>query len=1323
MEFSEEELEEVLAIFQEESEEQIQKLNDNMLRLEQNPQDEKAIQEIFREAHSLKGAARMIGLDDIQTIAHKLEDIFGLARKGELIIKAEVIDIMCNSVDALASIIEDTVKTKGSHSIDVESIVNQLKMIESGQIYNLMSGAVEEEKPKKRSDKKQIPKLNLDDIPDIDDLDEPLSSLGSKKKEDTPVLKQKAKLQFEDLQLEDLEEEPRQILPELPDSVAKHMPPGLEAKLKKTSEEKSLVVDSPKEESKEINIEQIAEQEGFSDDELSELKQIFYAESIQTIDFIFESMEKLKHSPYDREIISEVYRHAHSLEGSTRIINFEEIKDLTYSVRDIFEQATKEEIFINSEILYDLEKQLAHVKEIIQKAQYKEGFSGDMDLDQLQEQIDQKMEVYKKQNIKPKKVKTQKVSLSSDALNFDEEEVLKEFGVIKEQEIQDIKPKEPQKKLEVDPLTLSDEELGDLEIGSLKGFMPTDMPEHPPKEKKKDSLVTSGWSISSKVTPTPKIDNDFEDNLEDLLQKLIDDLNLLSHNVSNKGILEKLNQNILRVKNLTIKENHHVLLAIITKVETIFFEAASGKTSFTTEMAIVMAQSLDSAKALVDMNADAVDIVEDPSLIYQRLMILHQTARLTAGIPFEEEEEPEIFQNMKYGSKETEETSYEKPAKEPKGYIETQVEKIKTTPIKKDSPTIMAQPKSMFAPKSGMAPVGEMSPDDDKARDTMETYTIKTLRVDTRKLDQLVAQVGELIIAKIKAKERLNEIENLLNFVEEWQRDWAKTKYAIKATDKKQLKAAFMAEGTSIYTPGKDMHDIIRQNSDRIANFTNQLNMLYRNIQEDDTRLTLIIGELEDKIKNVRLLPLATIFNMYPRMVRDFSRQNNKDIELEIRGSETTVDKKIIEEIKSPLMHILRNAMDHGIEEAERRLKSGKSSIGKIVLAASHLENSVLIEIIDDGRGIDIESIKSKVLEKELLTPSELAVMTENQIMNIIFWPGFSTSKEVTDISGRGVGMDVVHTKITQLNGKVKVHSDLGKGCKVSIQLPVTMATIQVFLVRIQNQTYAIPASAIKTAVLVKPEDIFYKEGRQTVLVGGIPVFLSDLAELLEIRSDQHVKEEEKDIKKEKITVLVMQSEDNNIGFIVDGLLGDQEILHKNLEPPLIRVRNVAGVTTLGSGEVCLILNVGDLTKTAQMNYGMALRSAYKKKSQTDSQKKDILVVDDSVTTRILERNILRAAGYNVTVAVNGLDALTKLATQSFDLIVSDVEMPDITGYELTSRIKKDDMLSNIPVVLVTSLASEVDRQKGMSSGASAYITKGGFNQEELLGTIRRLLS
>ena len=355
-------------------------------------------------------------------------------------------------------------------------------------------------------------------------------------------------------------------------------------------------------------------------------------------------------------------------------------------------------------------------------------------------------------------------------------------------------------------------------------------------------------------------------------------------------------------------------------------------------------------------------------------------------------------------------------------------------------------------------------------------------------------------------------------------------------------------------------------------------------------------------------------------------------------------------------------------------------------------------------------------MQKGLLTPEELEAISEEQMMNIIFWPGFSTGETVTDISGRGIGLDIVYTKISQLNGKVKVKSNLGKGCQVSIQLPVTMATIKAFLVKVNGQTFAIPTSAIKTTHLISRDKVLYKEGKKIIIVENRTVPICSLAETLEMDENSN--------NCDKLVVIVVQVEDTQIGFVVDKLIGDQEILHKNLSEPLVRVRNIAGITTLGSGDLCLILNVSDLVKSAYVNFGRPFRRpALPEKKNEESIKRKVLIVDDSTTTRILQRNILKAAGYEVDVAVNGFEALSKIACEDFDIIISDVEMPEINGIELTERLRHNERLKNIPVILVTSLASEQDKVKGIQAGADAYIVKSEFNQEELLSTIQRLIN
>jgi len=1062
MDFLPEEFEEILNIFREEGEEQVQKLNQNLLKLEANPKSNEALSELFREAHSIKGAARMIGLNDIQVVAHKLEDIFGLAREEKLIINAHIVDILCKAVDRIASIIEKQCQNKNEIiSADVSDIISQLKDIE------ILVGHQEIEEA-------------ANEQPEIIDKEK----IGTYK--------------------------------------------------------------------------------------------IFYKNCNDLIPIIQAHIKSLHECSTNTDVIAELYQLFIKLDEEAQKLSECKAKEIACDLRVKLTGVTK-----GSGILIDPE-----VQEI------DESFCAFIeDLEKIyQKYINQESNT------------ENNVSLENKS---------------------------------------SQNEIA---------------------EEKDNSLNTA----------------DLSDVFEENTAYINNNLALLSANSPDTNsiadiIIEKLEQILLSITDNDIKIIFGKILEIV-----LFSKESGIKPGI--EVIEVIKQSFNTAVGMILFPSN--DTTEDPKFITQRLEILLQMLKLSEP----ERVNPDESQNTNENQNAEEPSKIDYPLTNQHGEV-----------LSKESTD------------------STNHQDNDKSSDST---TIKTLRVDTNKLDQLVNQVGELIISKIKAKDHLAEIERINHSIEDWYREWNKAKQFIKHLNRKSIRPSDLPAGTSDYSQNKNIYSFFDESSSRFVNLINQINVLYKTIQEDDARLGLIVNGLEEKIKSVRVLPLATIFHMFPRMVRDIARENNKNMELIISGSETSVDKKIIEEIKSPLMHIIRNSIDHGIETPEVRLKNGKNPVGKIFLSAYHLENSVLIEVIDDGKGIDIEAIKRKALQKGFLSDTELQSMSDDQVMNIIFWPGFSTGEVVTDISGRGIGLDIVHTKITQLNGKVNIKSTFGEGCKVSIQLPVTMATIKSFLVRVNNQTFAIPTVAIKMALLIKQDDIFFKEGRETIIVDNKTIPICRLSKILEMPDEKLYK------KDDKFVVIIIQAEDVQVGFIIDKLLGDQEILHKNLAPPLLRVRNIAGVTTIGSGELCLIINVNDLVKSAYLTFGMSKKQlVIDKQSNVAIVKKNILVVDDSVTTRILERNILRTAGYNVTVAINGLDALTKLLSEKFDLVLSDIEMPDINGFELTERLRTDNRFKDIPIILVTSLASEIDKKKGLSLGANAYITKGGFNQEELLNTIKRLIN
>ncbi|MFA6988514.1 MAG: hybrid sensor histidine kinase/response regulator [Candidatus Gastranaerophilaceae bacterium] len=1022
----------------------------------------------------------------------------------------------------------------------------------------------------------------------------------------------------------------------------------------------------------------------FLDEELEEILNIFKEESEEHVQNINQNLLKLEKNPADFGVISELFRSAHSIKGAARMIGLNDIQNIAHKFEDIIGYAKDRTIKVTPEIIDILCKAVDCINSIIDESIKTKGACHSPIVDQIIKKFE---EIEKKSlnggintNLLTQQEVTQVIpEMKISEKNPTEKEIIRSINELLPDVMEDLDSlnKSSDNKNFIasfsDKINKIDEILGSFDERKVKDSLFN--------VKSKLDWIKKGSGILTDIEMGEINENllIFVNQIKNISSNLNIEKTIVENNLSQNPQDEILGRNIIKsllfnIDQLTNKDNlenncmemlktinsiatsinNEPAKQILLKIADIVSYVKEAKITVDKEILNVLKQSVNSLDLIIF--SEKVD--EDPELIEQRLSILRQMLELSES------------------------------------------NSIDNYPSVSSTDLIINE---------------ETDQKDDQGFSSVESDAIKTLRVDTKKLDQLANQVGELIVAKIKTREHLTKIEALSRNIQEWHKNCNKTKQHFKYIDKKSIKEFDQKQINTSFVQQKNIYSIFDETSEKISEIDNKVTSLYKTVQEDDTRINLIINELEQMIKGVRVLPLATIFHMFPRMVRDISRDKGKQIELILSGSETNADKKIIEEIKSPLTHIIRNSIDHGIETPDERIKKEKSPTGKIFLSAYHLENSILIEIIDDGRGIDLEKIKNKVIQKGLLSKEELAAMTDNQIMNIIFWPGFSTGEVVTDISGRGIGLDVVHSKISQLGGKVNVKSRYGEGCKVSIQLPVTMATIKAFLVSVNEQIFAIPTNSIKTALSVKPQDIFYKEGQKTIIVNDkvIPVF--KLSKILELPDNN--------IEVEKYIIIVIQIEDTQVGFIIDKLLEDHEILHKNLSPPLIRVRNIAGVTTLGSGDPCLILNVNDLIKSSFKNDTVSSLTVQKTTNNSEKKQYNILVVDDSITTRILEKNILKAAGYDVSVAVNGLDALTKLNSEKFDLIVSDIEMPEMTGLELLKRIKQNKKYKDLPVILVTSLVSEKDKMTGLEAGANAYITKGQFDQKELLSTIKKHLT
>jgi two-component system chemotaxis sensor kinase CheA len=496
---------------------------------------------------------------------------------------------------------------------------------------------------------------------------------------------------------------------------------------------------------------------------------------------------------------------------------------------------------------------------------------------------------------------------------------------------------------------------------------------------------------------------------------------------------------------------------------------------------------------------------------------------------------------------------------------------------------------------------------------------------------------------------------------------------------------------------------------------TTRLKEFYHALEEDVLYLAYIIQELHTEAMALRMLPLKTVTEGFRRMVRDLAKAQGKEIELEIIGEHIEVDRVLLESLKPMLLHMLTNAVDHGIEMPEERLAKGKSAKGTIRVVARHEGNSVAIDIRDDGSGMDPGKIKQTALRRGVLTQEEAELLKDDEALYLTLRQGFSTSEIVTDISGRGVGMDVVKMNIEKVKGNLVLRSEVGSFTEIRLQLPLTLAVIEALMVCCGGEHFAIPLTYVQETIKVRSEDISTVAGKEVVSVRGATVPLVSLPLVLGLQ------EEKAAIAGGKISAVILKLRDQCLACTIDQNMGTSEIVVKGLGGQLVKVRYAFGATILGDGNPALILDVPDIFSASEGVATTGFRKAIQE-SQKFISRGTVLVVDDSITTRTMERSILVTHGYQVVIAVSGEDALEKAKNARFDLVISDVEMPGITGFELTKKLRAMDEYREVPVIIVSSLSRDEHKRKAIESGAQAYIVKGAFDQGTLLDTVESLI-
>jgi two-component system chemotaxis sensor kinase CheA len=589
----------------------------------------------------------------------------------------------------------------------------------------------------------------------------------------------------------------------------------------------------------------------------------------------------------------------------------------------------------------------------------------------------------------------------------------------------------------------------------------------------------------------------------------------------------------------------------------------------------------------------------------------------------------------------------------------------------------------------------------------------ETLRISAGKLDALLLQAEELLTLKLTMAQCATDLRQALADLRKWERDCGNLAPELRSfQDSLKTSAARSPSAERII-------EYLDREQAYLHGLTERITALVKSSDHDHRSSAGMIDSLLEDAKKLLMLPLVSLLESFPKLVRDLSRDQGKEVDLLIHGGNIEIDRRILAEMKDPLVHLLRNCVDHGIETPTQRLQGGKPPRAKIELTAAELDgNKVEIVIADDGAGMSPDEIRSAAVRHGVISEEDSRKLEVKDALLLVFRADVSTSPAVTEISGRGLGLAIVKEKVEKLGGTISLDTALGKGTSFRLVLPLTLATFRGILVQVAGQVLVVPTATVARVVRVNREDRKTVENMETIELDGQAMSFVRMAEALGL--DGAAQEQEP----ASMPAVVLGSAENRIAFGVDGILDEQEVLVKPFAKPLVRVRNIAAATILGSGKAVPILNVSDLLKSAtRQDLPRPSRAASTEpKASVAAVRKSILVVEDSITARMLVKNILESAGYAVKTAVDGLDAITLLRTEPFDAVVSDVEMPRMDGFDLTARVRADKKLSDLPVVLVTARASQEDREHGAEVGADAYIVKSSFDQSNLLEVVRRLV-
>ncbi|WQU15880.1 chemotaxis histidine kinase/response regulator CheAY2 [Helicobacter pylori] len=794
--------------------------------------------------------------------------------------------------------------------------------------------------------------------------------------------------------------------------------------------------------------------------------------------------------------------------------------------------------------------------------------------------------------------------------------------------------------------------------------------------------------------------DDLQEIMEDFLieafemnEQLDQDLVELEHNPEDLDLLNRIFRVAHTIKGSSSFLNLNILTHLTHNMEDVLNRARKGEIKITPDIMDVVLRSIDLMKTLLvtirdtgsDTNNGKENEIEEAVKQLQAITSQNlESAKETSGTketPQKENKEEAKEENKENKAKAptAENTASDNPlADEPDldyanmsaEEVEAEIERLLNKRQEADKErraqkkqeakqevTPTKEPPKTETPKAPKTETKAKAKADTEENKAPSIGVEQTVRVDVRRLDHLMNLIGELVLGK-------NRLIRIYGDVEE------------------------------------------RYDGEK---FLEELNQVVSSISAVTTDLQLAVMK-------TRMQPVGKVFNKFPRMVRDLSRELGKSIELIIEGEETELDKSIVEEIGDPLIHIIRNSCDHGIEPLEERRRLNKPETGKVQLSAYNEGNHIVIKISDDGKGLDPVMLKEKAVEKGVISERDAEGMSDREAFNLIFKPGFSTAKVVSNVSGRGVGMDVVKTNIEKLNGIIEIDSEVGVGTTQKLKIPLTLAIIQALLVGVQEEYYAIPLSSVLETVRISQDEIYTVDGKSVLRLRDEVLSLVRLSDIFKVDA---ILESNSDV-----YVVIIGLADQKIGVIVDYLIGQEEVVIKSLGYYLKNTRGIAGATVRGDGKITLIVDVGammDMAKSIKVNIATLMNESENTKSKNSPSDYIVLAIDDSSTDRAIIRKCLKPLGITLLEATNGLEGLEMLKNGDKipDAILVDIEMPKMDGYTFASEVRKYNKFKNLPLIAVTSRVTKTDRMRGVESGMTEYITK-PYSGEYLTTVVKR---